>query len=62
MIEKIAGSLQIKPHLLFGDEHEADTRAAALQPLPGPSGMTERAKDALIKNLTATVTRIVKKQ
>jgi transcriptional regulator with XRE-family HTH domain len=62
MIEKIAGSLQIKPHLLFLDEHEADTQAAVLQPLPKPYAMPERVKDELIGKLTAAVTRIVKKQ
>jgi transcriptional regulator with XRE-family HTH domain len=61
LIEKIAKSLQIKPHLLFLDEPEADVQAAALQPLPRSSAVPERVKTELIKKLNDTITRIVKK-
>jgi transcriptional regulator with XRE-family HTH domain len=62
MIEKISKSLQIKPHLLFFDNDDADTQAAVLSPLPRISAIPERVKDNLIGQLTAAVTRIVKKQ
>ncbi|MDR1619009.1 MAG: helix-turn-helix domain-containing protein [Treponema sp.] len=61
MIEKIAKSLQIKPHLLFVDEFEADVQAAGLKPFPELSVMPERIKKDLVRQLTAAVTRIVKK-
>jgi transcriptional regulator with XRE-family HTH domain len=61
MIEKIAKSLRIKPHLLFLDEGDADTQAAALTPLPRVTVLPERVKDELIRKLSAAVGRIVKK-
>ncbi|MDR1902694.1 MAG: helix-turn-helix transcriptional regulator [Treponema sp.] len=61
MIEKISKSLQIKPHLLFLEEDDADTQAAAVPPLPPISTVPERVKGELLRQLNAAVTRIVKK-
>jgi transcriptional regulator with XRE-family HTH domain len=59
MIEKISSSLQIKPHLLFLDESDADIQAAALQPLPKIGAVPKRVKNELLRQLNAAVTRIV---
>jgi transcriptional regulator with XRE-family HTH domain len=61
MIEKMAKSLQIPPHLLFLDEHEADAHAAALTPLPKEPLLPERVKKELIDKLSGAITRIVEK-
>jgi transcriptional regulator with XRE-family HTH domain len=61
MIEKIAKSLQIKPHVLFLDEDEAGDQAAALKPLPKDPAVPERVKKELIDKLNGAITRIVEK-
>jgi transcriptional regulator with XRE-family HTH domain len=61
MIEKIARGLEIKPYLLFLDEQEAGAKAAELRPLPKVPLIPERAKEDLLKQLNAAITRIVKK-
>jgi transcriptional regulator with XRE-family HTH domain len=56
MVEKIAKSLQIRPHLLFLDEHEADVQAADLKPFSKDSAMPEQAKKELIEKLNSAIT------
>ena len=58
LIEKIAGALQIRPHLLFFIESDEDTEQS-LQ--IRTEIMTESAKEELIKHLTDAIRRVVKR-
>jgi transcriptional regulator with XRE-family HTH domain len=59
MIAKIAKALEIKPYILFFDESEEGSQAALP---PKLYVMPETIKEDLIRQLTAAVRRIVKKQ
>ena len=60
LIEKIAGALQIRPHLLFFIESDEDSPEQSLQ--IKTDLMTEAAKEELIKRLTDAIRRIVRRQ
>jgi len=58
LIEKIAGALQIRPHLLFFIESDEDTEQSLQL---RTEIMTESAKEELIKHLTDAIRRVVKR-
>jgi transcriptional regulator with XRE-family HTH domain len=59
LIEKIANALQIRPHMLFFIESDEDTLEQSLQ--IKTERMTESAKEELIKRLTDSIRRIIKR-
>jgi transcriptional regulator with XRE-family HTH domain len=59
MIEKIAKALRVKPHLLFFDEFDPEGMDE-----PAPQKvylMPETVKDDLLRQLTASIQRIIRK-
>ena len=59
LIEKIAEALQIKPHLFFLDD--SDEGIEQIPPFVNANGLSDSAKDELIKRLNAAITKVVKK-